>query len=90
MRLWFSAVLVFLVCVGDCSTAQNAPLVIAFAAPNIPTPCPSGSNSYFCNFINYELQYVSGIGVRVPWGKVDDCSSNSTLPRFACERKLYR
>jgi len=56
--------------------AQTPPLVIAFAAPNDHlTQCPPGGSNPLCydNFVNYELQYVSGIGIRVPWGKVDDC-----------------
>jgi hypothetical protein len=69
----FTPPFIFLVAFVSITTAQNSPLVIAFAAPEIVTTCPPGSATNFCNFVNYELPYVSGIGVKVPWGSIDTC-----------------
>jgi hypothetical protein len=67
--------------------AQSAPLVIAWQAP--PGPGASGFNptpytSHACTnmtqykcFLSAVLPNVSGIGVIIPWGVLDNCSSQS-------------
>jgi hypothetical protein len=76
--LWLNAVLL-----GGCitmATAQGQPMVIAWQAPAGPdAPLWAGYNPrYYQNFWKYILPNISGIGVVVPWGQVDNCSSQST------------
>jgi hypothetical protein len=59
--------------------AQTPPMVIAWQAPTDETTlCPpvSGSPTCFDNFVQYELPYISGIGVTVTWESIDNCSSS--------------
>lgn len=61
--------------------AQNAPLVIAFEAPDCtgsnpsdPTNCDANPHpAYFTNFMASLNANVSGIGLTIPWAKVDNC-----------------
>jgi hypothetical protein len=77
--------LAFLAVFPGMATSQNAPMIVAFSAPSDTTSyCPTTqtTNTCFLNFVQNEhlLSDVSGIGIRVPWGLVDDCYTNTGSP----------
>ncbi len=75
MIVTFSALL-FSAYISVPIEAQNAPLVIAFAAPQCKSSS-CGSNVAFNNFMNNQINTVSGVGVFVHWADIDNCSTTA-------------
>jgi hypothetical protein len=94
MKPLSSVALALIACFGLCSVAQNAPLVIAFRAPQCNDTATNCYNQTaypnFYNFVTYELPFISGIGIEVPWAQADNCSGDAlpnpwcTSPPAAC------
>jgi hypothetical protein len=66
---------------GMMALSQNAPLVIAFAAPQcgeaMLSHCTTTSYPQWNNFMNNQINTVSGVGVFVHWADIDNCSTTA-------------
>jgi len=71
--------LIAITAVSILVTAQNPPKVIAWQAPtaisNPPTDCLAANETYLGTFMQGILPNISGIGVSVVWGCIDNCST---------------
>ncbi len=81
-----SAVLFLALSIG--ALAQNSPLVIAFQppAPNSTTyySYTCGTMTQYMCFLSAVLPHVSGIGVVIPWGQVDNCGGTAHPQSMQC------
>lgn len=96
-----SAMAVFLVLslVPAAHGGAGTPLVIAWQAPpgpsapnfntnlyNSPTCAPTGPGiTQFACFTKAVLPNISGIGIVVPWGMIDNCAANTSTTDLPCQ-----
>jgi len=88
---------------GALHANAQTPLVIAWQAPVGPDGFGWNPNTYpsstcappgmppvtqFDCFIHAVLPHISGVGLIVPWGQIDDCAANGTTSNAPCVNDL--